>query len=497
MLKKFPIYPFLFAAYPVLALGAYNVFEISVGEIWRPLAVSLALVGVILGITRLLLRDWHRAAVATTIILLLLFSYGQVYSELKSVTLAGIFPFRHRSLGSLWGLLLIAGVVWAWRWLKEPANWTPWLNLVAALLLVFPTYTIVAASVQRAVQSARYASASQGSSANPDSPDIYYIILDGYGRQDLLRDKFGYDNSDFINGLKERGFYVPDCSQSNYARTLTSLASSLNMVYVDDLPIDPKIGAGPFLKYGAVRLFLQERGYRIAAFPTGYQWSEWTDSDVFYESGLSAGVLNEFETLFAQTTLLRIPFDLMEHQITSAFRLEENRRLRTLNALTALTTFPDEDGNLFVFAHIVIPHPPYYFGANGEDVFYAPGQLSDSEERKAYADQARFISARMLGVIDTISAKSDRLPVIIVQGDHGPPPYLVAPAGRMENLNAYFLPGVDTSKVLYPSITPVNTFRVILDQYFGQNLPLLEDRSYFGLANDETLVEIPPSCPEP
>jgi hypothetical protein len=496
VLKRYPVFPLLIAAYPVLALGAYNIFEISVGDIWRPLVVSLALAGAILGVTRLILGDWHRAAMATAILLLLFFSYGQVYSELKSVSLGGIFPFRHRSLGSVWGLMLIVALVWAWRWLKNPASWTPWLNLIAALLLVYPAYTILAAGVGRRLDSARHAGASEGAPANSGSPDIYYIILDGYARQDLLRAKYGYDNSEFINGLEERGFYVANCSQSNYARTLTSLASSLNMEYTDDLPIDPQVGAFPFLKYGTVRAFLEQRGYKTAAFPTGFQWTEWTDADFWYEAGLSAGGLTEFETLFAQTTLLRIPFDLMDYQITSAFRLEDNRRLRTFNALTALETFPDEDGNLFVFAHIVIPHPPYYFGPNGEDVLYTAGKLSDPEERRAYADQARFISHEILRVIDTILAKSDRPPIIILQGDHGPPIRLGTPGERMRNLNAYYLPGLDPADVLYPSITPVNTFRVILNEYFGQNLRLLADRSYFSPSDSDDIVELPIVCPE-
>ena len=44
-------------------------------------------------------------------------------------------------------------------------------------------------------------------------------------------------------------------------------------------------------------------------------------------------------------------------------------------------------------------------------------------------------------------------------------------------LNAYHLPG-DGIEALYPNISPVNTFRVIFNEYFGFNLPLLEDQSY-------------------
>ena len=65
------------------------------------------------------------------------------------------------------------------------------------------------------------------------TPDIYYIILDGYGRADMLQIIHGFDNSMFMESLEQRGFVVASESQSNYARTLLSLSSSLNMQYLD------------------------------------------------------------------------------------------------------------------------------------------------------------------------------------------------------------------------------------------------------------------------
>jgi hypothetical protein len=53
----------------------------------------------------------------------------------------------------------------------------------------------------------------------------------------------------------------------------------------------------------------------------------------------------------------------------------------------------------------------------------------------------------------------------------------------MKILNAYFLPG-EGAAGLYPSITPVNTFRLIFDVYFGADLELLEDVSDHSTADD-------------
>jgi len=73
---------------------------------------------------------------------------------------------------------------------------------------------------------------------------------------------------------------------------------------------------------------------------------------------------------------------------------------------------------------------------------------------------------------DEILARSEVPPIIVLQADHGP-------SEEMGIFNAFYFPE-DGRSYLYPSITPVNTFRLIFDFYFGTNLGLLEDRSYFS-----------------
>ena len=50
--------------------------------------------------------------------------------------------------------------------------------------------------------------------------------------------------------------------------------------------------------------------------------------------------------------------------------------------------------------------------------------------------------------------------------------------------NAYYLPNKG-SDMLYKSITPVNTFRVIFNHYFKTRYELLEDKNYFSNAKKE------------
>jgi len=63
----------------------------------------------------------------------------------------------------------------------------------------------------------------------------------------------------------------------------------------------------------------------------------------------------------------------------------------------------------------------------------------------------------------------------------------------MANLIAYYFPN-NGAGVLYPTITPVNTFRLVLNTYFGQDLTLLPDVSYYSAYEDRfkfTEVRVP------
>ena len=146
----------------------------------------------------------------------------------------------------------------------------------------------------------------------------------------------------------------------------------------------------------------------------------------------------------------------------------------------------------FVFAHILLPHPPYVFGPNGEEQ-KLPANASYADRLKGYRDQVLFANKSILPVIDSILAESKGKAIIVLEGDHGIVEYTDG-AVHMKNLEAYYFPDHNYSD-LYPSITPVNSFRVILSDYFGQDYPLLKDQSYFAsTSQDKTFTLVPNNC---
>jgi hypothetical protein len=468
---------------------------------------------------RALVRNWARAAVLTCGVLLLFFTYGHVYSLAKDWTVAGLLIGRHRVLLPLWGVLLAAWIALVTLKIRKPEDATRVLLVAGAVLIVMPTYTILrqefSAWNSRAAE-ARTTAANSSPTLHPsiqDLPDIYYIILDAYGRSDVLRQTYGLDNSDFIRFLESRGFYVASEARSNYPYTILSLASSLNMTLLDSLApemsgnCDYKGPLGQMIRHSQVRQVLEGLGYQTVAFETGFPTTEIRDADLFLapkydqitggELASRALSINAFERLLAETTLLRPIIDsLVASQNTALAQIDSpytQHRIRVLYELTELPVAVKSTGPKFVFAHIVSPHPPFLFGRSGEVVpqtkpFKGLWEtiFTRDEYISGYRDQAAFISSQMEIVIDKILAHSNRTPIIIIQGDHGPgadllvnPPTSATLLERIGILDAYLLPG-GKNGALYPSITPINSFRVVFNTYFGAGYPLVPDESYYA-----------------
>jgi len=426
-------------------------------------------------------RDWRRAALLSTILLILFFSYGHVYILLKSVNINGLYLFRHRTLIPVWFGLAALLIWWASRRAPNITATTYLLNVMGLILLTLPVVQLISFSIQSRASQTDASTLSLKRGNQP--PDIYYIILDGYGRADVLENEFGYDNSDFLNELRNLGFFVADCSQSNYAQTQMSLASSLNFNYIDALSdrfvpgSEDRTGLDALIQRSTVRASLEKAGYKTVAFATGFLATELTDADYFLGPGYSWGDLNEFESLLMETTFARLIQDGNRFGMQTSG--SERFRERTLFALDKVDELAYIQGPKFVFVHLIVPHPPYVFGPTGGPIEPAEAGTTKTQEGAShYRDQVIYVNSRMLEIVPRIIANSSTPPIIVIQGDHGPT-VPSSPRARMSNLNAYFLPGVDTP--VYSTITPVNTFRVIFNAYFGQDLELLDD---VGLYSD-------------
>jgi hypothetical protein len=502
-------YPFLIAAYPALALLAANAEQVRLAAVVRPLLFSLLLCAVLYALLAVILRHPERSAVLTCWWLLLFFAYGHVYNALQEVTLLGESLGRHRYLAVIWLLLAVLGAAWILR-RKEWGHSARVLNMASAVAVLLPVLQVILYVVQAGLLSASAPSSPtlpEGqvlrAADGQELPDVYYIILDGYGRSDTLEQVYGFDNSAFRAGLQRLGFVLAECSQANYAQTELSIASSTNLEYLDALGksfrpgTDNRLPLLPLIRSSAVRRSLEALGYRTVAFDTGYTFIDLQDADLYLSPRLGNGLAG-FELLFLRSTAGLIVLDsatLLPRLLAPGLHHPQaEHRERVLFALDELGSLGSQPGPKYVYAHIVSPHEPFVLGANGEpsDAPAVPGEAGVDWEVQAYADQARYISRRMLAALESLIVGSTRPLVIILQADHGPS--WSSQSGRMAILNAYRFPGA--KQAIMPGISPVNSFRVLFNSLFGTTFSLLPDASYFSTYPapfDFTMV--PPSCP--
>jgi hypothetical protein len=484
---KFPFYFALFSLYPVLALIAYNIGELRFRQGLRALVISFLAALVLFLLFWLLFKSKQRAALETTFLLLLFYGYGHVYNLiLKRWSISNL---------STWmlGVWVVFGVVvtgWLARRRTRVRKAAPILNIVALGLVITATVQTIlwSRSVSRPVANEQVQVPVLSLPEGQTPPDVYYIIMDSYGREDTLKAAYGFDNSAFVDSLEQMGFYVAPCSQSNYARTDFSMASSLNLSYVPDLnsKFTPDF-RDPYpiwrlLQHSAVRAALENAGYKTVALATGFAWSQLEDADVYLEPPLLLAHPNEFEALLFQTTMIRAAQNVDDSQRLAAWDQFRQRTLFSFDELAKLGSMP---GPKFVFAHIIAPHPPFVFGANGEAInpaeYISPtGSYTGKDYQRGYVQALPFINRELERVLPQIIEKSSVPPIIILQGDHGA--WALGYPQRIQNLNAYYLPG--HTDALYPSISPVNSFRVVFNNYFGTDYPLLKDESFSAPVKD-------------
>jgi hypothetical protein len=327
-------------------------------------------------------------------------------------------------------------------------------------------------------------------------PDIYYIILDAYGGSEMLEKLHGFDNSEFTSALEERGFVVRLDSKSNYTRTIHSLGASLNMQYLDrvDAIMSDSILWWPIegtFANNETRKFLESQGYRTISVASGWSFTSMPDADVYTQP--YPIFLNEFEEFFMQNTNLALLGFVEKYGVS--FPSYDTHRNVILFEFQQLKEIPSYESPKFVFVHIISPHPPFVFDAEGNPTNPGyPFTMADnrylitppSAYEKGYLDQLTFLNKRTIEAVDAILEGSPNPPIIIIQGDHGLGNFIDANTltppcfyERYSILNAYHLPGVEPESIPQ-GITPVNTFRMIFNLYFAADLEMLPNRQYFS-----------------
>ena len=153
---------------------------------------------------------------------------------------------------------------------------------------------------------------------------------------------------------------------------------------------------------------------------------------------------------------------------------------KILDTLATLRLSPPANQPVFLYAHLGMPHFPYFYDEEGnaypDHVVFSDSMISD---RSKFAGYIGYTNHQLDTIVSELLVKTGGNAIIIVQSDHG---LADMDWSRKEdafrNFSAFYFPDKDYH-LLYDGMSNVNTFRVVLNKYFNQALPLLPDRSYY------------------
>ncbi len=497
------IHPLLFAVWPVLDLYARHAAEVPARDVVVPILIVSATVLVVFTVLQAIIKNAYVAGILVTCSVVPFFLYAAIAKTTAEVVGQFGYPSPDGISGNVFHsallLALLATIAVTCRCVvKTKRDLRPLnsiANLAASVLVLFALYRIASGEFKYWSRTSTDSISDQRASDflastevvknQPSTPDIYYLIFDRYASSSTLASAYSFDNREFLARLEGKGFYIADKSRCNYATTLLSLWSSLNMRFHKSMDgtdfVERDLNSGH-----EVGTILKDFGYKFVDGRKVFDWRLPSVADSDGEEFLDlAAWADKSPSSFSLALVAMTPVGiLLVPQAMAKRHVREFRRQFEL--VEEITVQP---GPKFVFAHFMLPHPPFTFRASG----IRPWGTLSSGSKKGYVEQLEYANLRIEELIDTILAHSRTPPIIVLQGDEGP--YLREDdfdKSRTERrqirtgiLNALHFPG-EAASVLTPDVSPVNTFRLIFREYFGMNLERLEDKIFvWSISGDE------------
>ncbi len=490
-------FPSLLSVSFIFALFLHNAGELRISTLFVPLFVCMVISVVFVFLCQRLFSNSTKAIIFSSLGIVLFFTYGDVRSVFNTL------PFFSQDVRSwvvfiLWCFLVLLLFFVVKKTKRSLASFQKFLLIVSITAVIIPGIQIASYRLRQyiypqAKSPMKLPDASKTISKDT-FPDIYYIVPEDYSSPEILKQYFSFDSSDFIHALKQRGFYIAEKSTSNYPKTFLSLPSALNMEYVDYLSwyknSSDQTVVTLLIENSNVMRFLNHQGY--AYYQMGSWWgpasyNPYAKENFIVENEKLIDIDELTYTILDSTMLSPVLRNIFSRVMVGDS--EEDKRNRIMYQFKQLPDVARLPSPKFVFAHIIAPHGPYVFSKSCEFKSTEAAAAIDVEEN--YVEQVACVNQKLLETIDLIIKDSKKPPVIIIQSDEGAP-FLNETLTPFDNwktadknllkkkfpiFTAIYMPGASYD-LLYPAITPVNIFRVVLNQYFGTTLPMLSDKNY-------------------
>jgi hypothetical protein len=445
----------------------------------------------LLTVINYLFKNLSKAALFTTSLLIIYFFFSAFIRGIKTIPLLEITGKYSISLP-----LLLVLIIYAYRKLRktrtnfEKTHWFLFSLFLVLILADLFIYLPQGYNRLKEANSFKTFNRPQLKQVPADSsrPDIFFLVFDEHPSTASVKRLTGYDNSLLDSELTKLGFKVSPFATSAFSQTQPALCSVLDM---GEYPYNPEqpagfkelFAAGELLAQNQLFTFLQQQQYNI------------TNASVFPFQNLTAIETPkewwgfQSDMIKNQTFFNRIYEDLgwlKAKYFPSLFNNPIERSIRTDVALTdsvqkIVYRTIDEPASKprFVFAHFFLPHDPYKFDSTG-NIFNGsyPEYLESIKTVDPFVQQVIYTRKLILRIASDILTKNKRPSIIIIQGDHGLRKYDKMKFGNNEVFNifsAVYLPD-QPMKILPDDLYAPDTFRLILNRYFQQELPLLQKR---------------------
>ena len=512
-IKSKKIHPFLVGIFPILIIYSQNIGRVEITELFLPVIIIVGLTIGLYYFLKLILKNENKSAIIVTLILIMLFSYGHIYYLLSDVMIDEFDMGQNRYLIPAFGLVLGISIFFIIRARRVFDNATSILNVISIVFIIvaISNVALVGAEItscdkcsnQEFFYEARdfsdyFESHEFSISENQELPDVYYLILDEYARNDALIEYHNFSNHELTEFLEKKGFHIAKNSFANYPMSVQSIPAIMNMDYINFLA--DEIGT-------EVRNYKPLNGKNYGLYPNNMVIKNFKEMD-YKIITFNTFALHLHENPLADKIFCHRDKFLLDNRLadvlarTSIFGYYIERwaegELRQAT-LCAFENFGNAgnvfDEPVFVWAHVMLPHPPWIFGPNGEEI--TPGKpllITDNPEfrdsgwepKRQYIQQVQFANKKTIEVVKNI-LENNRNAIIIIQGDHGTAwetnwmePSKEDAWQRLRNFDAIYFPDKDKRDLLLDDRTLVNTFRTVFNAYYESNYELLENKMYWG-----------------
>jgi hypothetical protein len=492
-IKFLMIHPFLFAIIPILYFFTLKIeapFEYLALSIFITVGITLLFIIFLKWIT----KNYLKSGIMISFSLLLFIGYGACYLEFSGDKILDSEISISFLLIILFSSIIIFGNYVLIKTNKKLNKMSSLLNIMSIGLTIS---VIIFITINSNQGTEIYSNENFEILLLPDmeqkySPDIYYILLDEYAGASSLENNFDFNNSEFYSALIQIGFVMPDTNYSNYPYTMLSVPSMLNMQYLNFLKdeMDSKsTNVKPIieiLENNLVMKNLDAQGYHIV--------SAFAGGDAVGTKKIIDEKLCEKEHF--QNQVKTIIKKVVPNLVFESLDSNDGKRKQILCTFSEIPKIKNKISQpIFVYAHMALPHSPFVFDENGNSVDFSSKIMDDEITKKRYIDQLKFTNKKVIELVESLLSKSENHPIIIIQSDHGERTGIdwENPTNDMlmqgfNNLNAYYLPN-SSENLVYDSISPVNSFRLIFNEYFNANFEVIDDKQYW-LISDQNPYEI-------